>query len=109
MNCPKCKGESKVFDSRATAQGVRRRRECLKCSERFSTIEIHTAPLKKIPAIKPVAAAKPKEEKKIPPKAKKVEGKTRPIHDWPKYENIPNEVHDAIFNHTGTAFSFPDE
>lgn len=41
MQCPLCKSETKVLDSRATleGQGVRRRRECLKCSFRFSTLE----------------------------------------------------------------------
>jgi transcriptional repressor NrdR len=35
MNCPVCNSDTKVIDSR----GVRRRRECLKCAQRFSTIE----------------------------------------------------------------------
>ncbi len=42
MHCPACSSkETKVVDSRLTQDGmaVRRRRECLKCSYRFSTIE----------------------------------------------------------------------
>lgn len=42
MKCPYCKNEeTKVLDSRETSAGqvVRRRRECLKCSGRFSTYE----------------------------------------------------------------------
>ncbi|MGK9450324.1 NrdR family transcriptional regulator [Acidithiobacillus caldus] len=41
MLCPKC-GSSKhrVIDSRQYDFGVRRRRECLECGERFSTVEI---------------------------------------------------------------------
>lgn len=41
MICPACKTETKVVDSRVAADGfsVRRRRECDKCGERFSTIE----------------------------------------------------------------------
>lgn len=41
MQCPVCKKETKVIDSRVAADGwsVRRRRECEKCGERFSTIE----------------------------------------------------------------------
>lgn len=41
MQCPICKKETKVLDSRICADGysVRRRRECLKCSFRFSTYE----------------------------------------------------------------------
>lgn len=43
MKCPFCSyEESKVIDSRPTDEGerIRRRRECLKCSKRFTTYEI---------------------------------------------------------------------
>ncbi|CAA0082194.1 Transcriptional repressor NrdR [BD1-7 clade bacterium] len=43
MHCPFCDTvETKVIDSRLVAEGeqVRRRRECLKCSERFTTYEL---------------------------------------------------------------------
>jgi len=42
MHCPFCKApETKVIDSRLANEGdsVRRRRECLSCSERFTTFE----------------------------------------------------------------------
>ncbi len=40
MGCPYCKGpETKVLDSRESEDSVRRRRECLKCSKRFTTYE----------------------------------------------------------------------
>ena len=42
MRCPKCGcGDDKVIDSRAARDGstVRRRRECLSCGHRFSTLE----------------------------------------------------------------------
>lgn len=40
MKCPYCNHEeSRVVDSRDTSDGVRRRRECLKCKERFTTYE----------------------------------------------------------------------
>lgn len=42
MNCPYCSfKEDKVVDSRATAENsaIRRRRECLKCGQRFTTYE----------------------------------------------------------------------
>ncbi len=49
MKCPFCGyGESKVIDSRPTDEGerIRRRRECLKCENRFTTYEIiETTPL----------------------------------------------------------------
>ncbi len=40
MRCPHCgHRESKVTDSRAVEEGVRRRRECLRCGLRFTTYE----------------------------------------------------------------------
>ena len=42
MRCPKCGGQDdKVIDSRGSREGstIRRRRECLKCSHRFTTYE----------------------------------------------------------------------
>lgn len=42
MKCPSCNyKETKVVDSRLTADGtsIRRRRECLKCAHRFTTFE----------------------------------------------------------------------
>jgi transcriptional repressor NrdR len=48
MNCPYC-GESRtrVIDTSRNARGVRRRRECSRCNQRFNTVEraILTAPL----------------------------------------------------------------
>ena len=40
MNCPFCgHPETKVVDSRDWADGIRRRRQCLACARRFTTIE----------------------------------------------------------------------
>lgn len=40
MKCPACDNpESKVIDSRSLGDGIRRRRECTKCGERFTTYE----------------------------------------------------------------------
>lgn len=39
MNCGFCGGNSKVVDSRPIPDGIRRRRECLRCGRRFSTHE----------------------------------------------------------------------
>lgn len=40
MKCPYCNSEdSKVIDSREVSDGVRRRRQCLECSSRFTTYE----------------------------------------------------------------------
>ena len=43
MRCPKCTSiEDKVIDSRISKEGstIRRRRECLECSHRFTTTEV---------------------------------------------------------------------
>jgi transcriptional repressor NrdR len=47
MNCPYCGYyDSKVIDSRDINDGIRRRRQCLKCSARFTTYErLHPAGL----------------------------------------------------------------
>lgn len=40
MNCPYCSHkDSKVTDKRKSPEGIRRRRECLKCRKRFTTYE----------------------------------------------------------------------
>jgi transcriptional repressor NrdR len=40
MNCPYCGyADSKVIDSRDVNEGIRRRRQCLKCNARFTTYE----------------------------------------------------------------------
>lgn len=40
MQCPFCgRTDSRVVDTRETATGIRRRRECLACRERFTTYE----------------------------------------------------------------------
>lgn len=40
MNCPFCQHpDTRVTDSRPDSDGIRRRRECLACGQRFSTIE----------------------------------------------------------------------
>ncbi len=46
MQCPYCgQNDSRVVDTRETATGIRRRRECLGCQQRFTTYEsvaVHT-------------------------------------------------------------------
>jgi transcriptional repressor NrdR len=66
MHCPFCAHEeTKVTDSRLTADGgqVRRRRECLKCGERFTTFE--TAELLMPRVIKSDGSREPFDERKL--------------------------------------------
>ena len=40
MNCPSCNfKDTKVVESRESSDSIRRRRECLECSKRFTTYE----------------------------------------------------------------------
>ena len=51
MHCPYCSfEESKVIDSRLVTEGseIRRRRECLKCGERWTTFEVGELVMPKI-------------------------------------------------------------
>ena len=47
MHCPFCgHNESRVIDSRESTDGVRRRRECIRCELRFTTYErVNSMPL----------------------------------------------------------------
>ena len=40
MNCPTCGGQTRVYDSTAQADNIKRRRKCLTCDYRFTTVEI---------------------------------------------------------------------
>ncbi len=48
MKCPYCESESNVIDSRGSAEGVRRRRECPACRRRFTTYERLSEPSLKV-------------------------------------------------------------
>jgi transcriptional repressor NrdR len=39
MDCQYCSGGTRVTDKRKSPEGIRRRRECLKCKKRFTTYE----------------------------------------------------------------------
>jgi transcriptional repressor NrdR len=66
MHCPFCSHEeTKVIDSRLAGEGqqIRRRRECLKCVERFTTFE--TAELVMPRLVKSDASREPFDERKL--------------------------------------------
>lgn len=46
MKCVKCKGATKVKDSRSHKDTIRRRRICKKCNHRFFTFEVAEEPPK---------------------------------------------------------------
>ena len=45
MKCPYCSKKSKVVDTRSAGEGIRRRRECKVCGQRFTTYE-RVAPIR---------------------------------------------------------------
>lgn len=62
MECPFCKGETHVLESRFVEDSVRRRRECLKCQNRFTTYE---QPYFQLTVIKKDGRQQPFEAEKI--------------------------------------------
>lgn len=66
MHCPFCDTQdSKVIDSRLAAQGaqIRRRRECVKCGERFTTFESYEVVMPRV--IKSNGKNEPFDEQKL--------------------------------------------
>lgn len=66
MHCPFCDTpDSKVIDSRMAAQGaqIRRRRECIKCGERFTTFESYEVVMPRV--IKSNGKNEPFDEQKL--------------------------------------------
>lgn len=63
MLCTKCKGDTKVAESRRRNETTWRRRKCLSCGTQFRTVEVLEA-LVAQPAPKPTPTPKPKPEQK---------------------------------------------
>jgi transcriptional regulator NrdR family protein len=68
MNCTKCNGKTKVYDSRPNGKTIRRSRECLTCSHREASTETW---LSKTQKSKPKKAPRPKLVQNSSPKKKK--------------------------------------
>jgi len=93
MHCPFCShSETKVADSRLTAEGrqVRRRRECLSCGERFTTFE--TAELVMPRLIKRGSAREPFDETKLRNSMVRALGR-RPVSSEAIEEAITRIIH----------------
>ena len=91
MKCPFCgHEEDKVVDSRSAQEGraVRRRRECLKCNERFTTYEYIENVI--LTVIKSDNRREPFDREKLL-KGIKLACNKRPISDK-KIESIVNEI-----------------
>lgn len=97
MRCPYCGyGESKVVDSRSTDEdiSIRRRRECLKCSKRYTTYE-------KIENV-PILVIKKNMNREYFDKSKIVSGLVKACQKRPvsraQIENIAEDVEKNINN-----------
>jgi transcriptional regulator NrdR family protein len=74
MNCIQCNGNTKVIDSR----NVRRRRECLVCKHRFTTIELLEKDVEKLMEQKIEEAAPEKQRAEVALKKPKAPKKATP-------------------------------
>lgn len=93
MHCPFCSNsETKVADSRLTAEGrqIRRRRECLSCGERFTTFE--TAELVMPRLVKRGSAREPFDEAKLRSSMVRALGR-RPVSSEAIEESITRIIH----------------
>ncbi|WP_386687158.1 transcriptional regulator NrdR [Lonepinella sp. MS14437] len=93
MHCPFCSAEdTKVIDSRLVAEGyqVRRRRECIKCHERFTTFE--TAELIVPRVIKKDGSREPFDEIKLRHSIQHAVGK-RPVSEDDVEKAISHIIH----------------
>ncbi len=80
MRCVKCKGETRVKDSRSHQDTIRRRRICKKCSHRFFTFEVAEEP----PKIIELKVETPK-KRRIPKKQE------------PDFDNMTDDEIEAYF------------
>jgi len=80
VRCVKCKGETKVKDSRSHQDTIRRRRICKKCSHRFFTFEVAEEP----PKIIELKVETPK-KRRIPKKQE------------PDFDNMTDDEIEAYF------------
>ncbi|MBP2649696.1 MAG: nrdR [Firmicutes bacterium] len=97
MRCPFCSyAESKVIDSRAAEEGnsIRRRRECLQCTRRFTTYEV----VEEIPLM----VIKKDGRREIFDKAKMLNGLIRACEKRPisvtVMENVADKVEKEVRN-----------
>lgn len=97
MRCPYCNGDNdKVIDSRATDGGkaIRRRRECLVCSKRFTTYE-HVERHNRITVVKKDDSRVPYDRQKVLAGLEKACFK-RPIAAE-MIEKMIDEIEEALF------------
>lgn len=100
MRCPRCdETENRVVDTRTSREGraVRRRRECLACSERFTTYEyVEERPIQ---VLKRDGSAEPFDREKLA-QSLRIACVKRPISGR-QMEQIVDEIEDELSRHAG--------
>ncbi len=98
MRCPYCgHNDSKVIDSRPTDEGeaIRRRRECTKCEERFTTYE-------KVESL-PIMVIKKDKTRELFDRDKLIRGITRACEKRPVTTEQIDDIADKIESSLGNA------
>jgi transcriptional repressor NrdR len=73
MKCEKCQAETQVYDSRPKDDTIKRRRKCVKCKHRFTTVEMYLTQVNQIVdevVPKPEPAVK---KRRVKPRVKRFE------------------------------------
>lgn len=93
MDCPRCKGKSKVLDSRTQPDSsTRRKRKCLTCGAGYWTLERLASDWQKKSATTPAKQPQTTQQKKVVQRAAQI---TRPKKIL---EMSDEELEEAIFN-----------
>ena len=76
MKCEKCQAETQVYDSRPKDNTIKRRRRCVKCKHRFTTVEMYLTQVNQIVdevVPKPEPASPPVKKRRVKPRVKRFE------------------------------------
>ena len=101
MNCPSCHSDMRVMDSRKQAGSTVRRRECLSCGHRLSTMEVVVAqradrPAKATKANKADKTAEQQRPKAKPPKSVKIARAVRKTKQYDDFSSNGDEDYGYI-------------
>jgi len=95
MKCPQCQSQSAVYETRQRTENTLRRRECLSCKTRFSTLEVFDGLTGSRHKRKKVVQQVPKQKEKkvIPPVVQRKES-------IPQRKNLVKDDLDIFFKET---------
>ncbi len=110
MNCPSCHSDMRVMDSRKQAGSTVRRRECLSCGHRLSTMEVVLAQRAERPpkAPKPAQAPDQQRPKVKPPKSVKIARAVRKTKQYDDFSSNGDEDYGYIDDLKETGLDLPN-